>query len=88
MQASVEISLYALTVDYETVVLDFIHRLKSHEELQVHTNELSTQVTGDYDQVMQALQVEMKETFHRGRISAFSLKILNIAIEPGRTVNV
>ena len=88
MQASAEISLYALTADYETVVLDFIHRLKNHEGLQIQTNELSTQVTGDYDELMHALHEEIKETFHRGRISAFSLKILNIAIEPGRKVEV
>ena len=88
MVASAEISLYALTTDYETVVLDFIHRLKAHEELKVHVNELSTQITGDYDVLMKALEQEMKETFHRGRISAFTIKILNTNIEPGRTVQV
>ncbi len=86
MIASAEISLYPLTTDYETAVLDFIHRLRSHEGLTIRVNELSTHITGDYDKLMQALSEEMKETFHRGRVSAFNLKVLNIAIEPGREV--
>lgn len=88
LQASAEISLYAMNSDYSNVVLDFINRLKAHEGLRVVTNELSTQVTGDYDLLMRALQEEMKDTFHRGRVSAFVIKVLNISIEPGKSVEV
>ena len=88
MQASAEISLYPLTTDYENVVLDFIQRMKQYEDLRLVTNELSTQITGDYDLLMEALHQEMKATFHRGRISSFVIKVLNISIEPGRQVAV
>ncbi|MCB0635809.1 MAG: hypothetical protein KDC54_04300 [Lewinella sp.] len=88
LQASAEISLYPLTTDYTHAVLDFIQRLKTHEGLRIVTNDLSTQVTGDYDLLMEALNQEMRETFHRGRISSFVIKILNTSIEPGRQLTV
>lgn len=87
MIISVDISLYPLTEDYEPPIIDFIRQLRSREGLHVHTNDLSTQVTGEYETVMAALQPAMRATFDRVKAS-FVLKVLNVETEPGATVSI
>jgi uncharacterized protein YqgV (UPF0045/DUF77 family) len=66
MDATVEISLYALHDDYVSTVLQFIDALKKYDGLTVETNGLSTQIFGDYDLIMQTvLAREMKSVFER-----------------------
>jgi uncharacterized protein YqgV (UPF0045/DUF77 family) len=64
MRITAEISLYPLTENYEQVVIDFIQRLK-RDTIRVEVNGLSTQLFGDYDEVMELLQVEAKSLFAR-----------------------
>lgn len=63
MEITVEISLYPLTDNYEQVVLDFIHSMHHYEGLRIETNGLSTQIFGEYDQVLDAIKTEMKELY-------------------------
>ena len=56
MQLSVEISKYPLADDYITPIKGFIEQLNQYPDIQVITNTMSTQLFGDYDSVMQALQ--------------------------------
>lgn len=63
MKLSVEISKYPLHNDYIPFIKDFIERLNQHSGLKVITNNMSTQVFGDYDDVMQVLQREMKRSY-------------------------
>ncbi len=77
MQASVEISMYPLDREFGTPILQFIERLKRHPALEVHTNPMSTQVFGPYDELMQALNREMKESFQQGLPTVFVLKVFN-----------
>ncbi|MFK7937212.1 MAG: YkoF family thiamine/hydroxymethylpyrimidine-binding protein [Saprospiraceae bacterium] len=79
MQASVEISMYPLTKDYETPILDFIKRMNTYEGLKIETNKLSTQVFGDYDQIMAALQQEMKTSFEQDSTVIMVMKVLNVS---------
>lgn len=60
MKATIEISLYPLDASYEEKVLAFLEGLKSYEEIEVITNGLSTQIFGDYDQLMGLMTQEMK----------------------------
>lgn len=76
MNISVEISYYPLRVEYIPHIKDFIHRIKSHEALEVKSNTMSTQVFGDYDTVMQALSEEIRRSFELPH-SIFVLKIIN-----------
>ena len=78
MKASVEISMYPLTKDYEGFVLDFIARLRVHDGLRVEVNTLSTQIFGDYDAIMNALQQEIKLSFQQGVTASMVIKVLNI----------
>jgi len=81
MKAAVDISMYPLKEAYETPILDFIHRLRKHPDLAIHTNSLSTQITGDYDLIMDVLKQEIKTSFMEKTTQIMVLKILNIEIE-------
>ncbi len=86
MQVAVEISYYTLTPDYEKPILDFIRQLRSVVGIEVATNQLSTQVAGDYDLVMNSLQAAMKACLAEGPVANFVLKVLNVEIKPGEEV--
>lgn len=77
MKIAVEISLYPLHQPYEAPILDFIRRLNQQEGLKVHTNNMSTQIEGDYDLVMDVLKKELKESMKKEGVSISVLKILN-----------
>jgi uncharacterized protein YqgV (UPF0045/DUF77 family) len=77
MQLSVEISKYPLTVvDYVAAIKDFIERLNRYDEITIVTNDMSTQLFGEYDQVSDALQREMKVSFEKYQTSVFVCKFI------------
>lgn len=76
MHVAVEISLYPLADEFIPVIQGFIDRLRAHETLRVHTNSMSTQVSGDYAAVMGALQAEIAATFEGDRRAVFVMKVL------------
>jgi uncharacterized protein YqgV (UPF0045/DUF77 family) len=77
MKVAVDISLYPLSEDFIPSIDDVIARLNSHADLVVETNPMSTQVRGEYDAVMAALQKELKTTFEQVPKAVFAIKILN-----------
>ncbi|AEH01086.1 thiamine-binding protein [Lacinutrix sp. 5H-3-7-4] len=62
MKISVELTLTPLQDDFEPVIIKFIKKLRA-SNLKVLENPLSTQVYGDYDEVMRLLTTEIKESF-------------------------
>jgi len=76
MQVAVEISLYPLTDGFIPPIKDFIDRLAVHEGLRVVTNAMSTQVSGEFSEVMRALEREMSLTFSGAQRSVFVMKVL------------
>jgi uncharacterized protein YqgV (UPF0045/DUF77 family) len=86
MQVAIDISLYPLRADYEAPIIAFIKDLKSDHRIKVATNELSTQVVGDYDVVFPVVQECIRSSFTTGGTQAFVLKVLNVEIEGGKTV--
>ena len=77
MQVAVDISLYPLDKDIIPPILDVIDRLRSSPGLDVVTNPMSTQIRGDYDDVMTMLTRELKTTFEDLPKAVFVIKILN-----------
>jgi uncharacterized protein YqgV (UPF0045/DUF77 family) len=77
MQVAVDISLYPLEKDIIPPILDVIDRLRSSPGLDVVTNPMSTQIRGDYDDVMTMLTRELKTTFEELPKAVFVIKILN-----------
>lgn len=63
MQATIEISMYPLSDDYIQRVLDFLENLKKHHNITIETNGLSTQIFGDYHELLDILKLEMFEVF-------------------------
>ena len=59
MKISVELTLSPLQDDFEPAIIDFIKSLRK-SGLIVLENPLSTQIYGDYDEVMDVLKEEMK----------------------------
>ena len=77
MKVAVDISLYPLQDDLIPPIVDVIERLKSHDDLYVDTKSMSTQIRGEYDDVMRALKGEIGATFEALPKAVFVLKILN-----------
>jgi uncharacterized protein YqgV (UPF0045/DUF77 family) len=76
MNTSVDISYYPLKEEFIPPIKDFINRLNRYEKLTVKTNGMSTQVFGEYDDVMNAVVTEIKKSFELPH-SVFILKIIN-----------
>lgn len=62
MKLSVELTFSPLQDDFEQPIIHFIKKLRA-SGLVVLENPLSTQIYGDYEQVMHTLTVEIKEAF-------------------------
>ena len=77
MRVAVDISLYPLDADFIPPIKDVIERLNAYPGLEVVTNPMSTQLRGDYEDVMAALNKEIKVTFDRVPKAVFAMKILN-----------
>lgn len=77
MRIAVDISLYPLDQDFIPPIKDVIARLAAHESIDVVTNPMSTQLRGEFDVVMPALQAEIRTSFERLPKAVFAIKILN-----------
>ena len=76
MRISVDISLYPLTEDYVEPILAFIAQLESNSKLIVKRNSLSTQVFGEYRDVMDMLDKEIEVVFSQLPHSVFAMKFI------------
>jgi len=77
MKVAVDISLYPLQEDLIPPILNVIERIKSYDNLYVVTNPMSTQIRGEFEDVMAALQQEIRTTFENLPKAVFAIKILN-----------
>lgn len=77
MQLVCEISLYPLREDYLPVIQDFIDRINCYPQLKVLTNATSTQIGGDYAELMAILGKEMQITHEQVGQAIFVCKFLN-----------
>ncbi|WBU90366.1 thiamine-binding protein [Cellulophaga omnivescoria] len=62
MNISVELTFSPLQDTFEEHIINFIKKLRA-SGLTILENPLSTQVYGDYDEVMRILKTEIKEAF-------------------------
>ena len=76
MHVAVEMSLYPLTGEYVPPILDFIERIKAHPGVAVVTNSMSTQVSGDYDRVFDALRAEIRGSLSGPHHAVLVMKVL------------
>ena len=76
MEIGVEISLYPLNASFIPPIQNFIDRLNADTRFKVHTNSMSTQVFGRYEDVMGALTRELRVTFEQNDKAVFVMKVL------------
>lgn len=75
MNISVELTLTPLQDDFEPPIINFIKKLRA-SGLTIIENPLSTQVYGEYDEVMNLLQSEIKEAFEMMEKGLLYMKIV------------
>jgi uncharacterized protein YqgV (UPF0045/DUF77 family) len=76
MRISVDISLYPLNENYVAPILAFIAKLETNPKLIIKRNSLSTQVFGEYRDVMDCLDAEVEALFSEIPESVFVLKMI------------
>jgi uncharacterized protein YqgV (UPF0045/DUF77 family) len=75
MEVSVELTLSPLQDDYEQEIIRFIKSLRA-SGLTVLENPLSTQIFGEYREVMAVLQPAMRESLERIGQGVFFIKMV------------
>jgi uncharacterized protein YqgV (UPF0045/DUF77 family) len=80
---TVDISMYPLDANYLQPIKDFIRSLRAHDGLQIVTNQLSTQICGDFQQVTAALNECMRESMASEPKVVFVTRYLNAALDIG-----
>jgi|TARA_B110000240_G_C13074831_1_gene273220 uncharacterized protein YqgV (UPF0045/DUF77 family) len=70
MQIAIDISLYP-------PIRKVIERLQKHEGVGAERNRMSTQLRGEFDVVIPALNTEIRKTFEEVPKAVFATKILN-----------
>ena len=80
MKVSIDISYYPLRPEFVTPILGFIKRLNQYETIKTETNGMSTQVFGEYFEVMEVLTQEIHKAFEVPH-SVFILKIINADLQ-------
>ncbi|MEE8528340.1 MAG: YkoF family thiamine/hydroxymethylpyrimidine-binding protein [Gammaproteobacteria bacterium] len=74
---AVDISLYPFVDDFIPPIEDMIERLSSYKSLEVKTSLMSTQIRGEYIEVMAALNREVKSSFESADKVVFAIRNLN-----------
>ena len=77
MQISIEITLYPLNKNFISTIDNFISHLKMYDSIEVRTNNMFTQLFGEFDDLIKLFKVEMVKTFKNHTNSLFNLKIVN-----------
>jgi len=75
MKISVELTFTPLHDDFEPPIIDFIKKLRE-SGLTIKETPLSTQVYGDYDEVMKILSKEVKIAFQAVEKGLMYIKIV------------
>jgi uncharacterized protein YqgV (UPF0045/DUF77 family) len=76
MKASVDISLYPLADEYIPAIKEFIDQVQKYPEIAVIRNDLSTQLYGDFEQIMNLLKIEVRLSWEKYGKSIFVIKLL------------
>ena len=76
LKASIDISLYPLKEDYIPAIADFIDRIGQCPEVHITRNDLSTQLFGEYDKIMDILKEEIRYSWMTWGKGIFVVKFL------------
>ncbi len=77
MRITVELSLYPLAPDFVVHITDFIVELRREPGLEIVTNQMSTQVRGEFDAVLAAVARCTRTAMERVQPVVLVAKFLN-----------
>ncbi len=84
MKITLDISLYPLDADYIPVIKRFIRELRKQAQIEIVTNQMSTQVRGEFDIVWAAVTAGMRQSMAGDIKCMFVTKCLNADLDIGR----
>jgi uncharacterized protein YqgV (UPF0045/DUF77 family) len=81
MKITLEISMYPLNADYKPLIKQFIRQLRRHERIEIVSNQMSTQVRGDFGPVWAAVTEGMEQAMSGNDKCVFVTKCLNADLD-------
>jgi uncharacterized protein YqgV (UPF0045/DUF77 family) len=89
MRITADMSMYPLADEYKPAIISFIKELREVDGLEVVTNQLSTQMRGEFDVVTNAINSCLKQSMVEQGKLVLVVKYLNadldIAVAPDLT---
>lgn len=76
MKISVDISMYPLNEDYCQPIIDFIEALDKIDSVSIQRNSMSTQIYGQYTDVMSAMNSEVEQVLQKLPETVFVIKLI------------
>ena len=84
MNITAEMSLYPLREGPVPEIIDFIRTLRAQEGIEIVSNQLSTQLRGDFEAVTGAINRCMHRAMEAPNTVVLVVKYLNVDLEIGR----
>jgi uncharacterized protein YqgV (UPF0045/DUF77 family) len=85
MRIVADMSLYPLKDGPVPEIIEFIRDLQEQDGIEIVTNQLSTQLRGDFDAVTAAINRCMRRTMAASNTVVLVVRYLNVDLEIGRT---
>ena len=83
MDITIEISMYPLATNHVRPIVSFIHALRAQPGVTVLSNQVSTQVEGEFSAVTSALNRCMREAMAMDDTVVFAVKYINRRLHIG-----
>jgi len=84
MNITAEMSLYPLRDGPIPEIIDFIRELREQPGIEIVSNQLSTQLRGEFDAVTSAVNQCMRQAMQAPNTVVLVVKYLNVDLEIGR----
>jgi len=81
MEITAELSMYPLDANYKPPIIDFIMELRAQPGIEIVTNQLATQLRGEFSDVTAAINLCMKNAMQAQRRVVFTVKYLNTGLD-------
>jgi len=76
LKLTADISLYPLLDNYIAAIDEVILAFNQYDGIDVVTNATATQLFGDYDRVMEVVNIEMRRSFEKWGRAVFVVKFI------------
>jgi uncharacterized protein YqgV (UPF0045/DUF77 family) len=87
MEITAELSMYPLDANYKPPIIDFIMDLRAQPGVEIVTNQLATQLRGDFAAVTAAINQCMLNAMQQNRRVVFTVKYLNTGLDISASPN-